>query len=183
MENKTYQELLDFWFSEAVEKLWFNATPAFDEELRQKYEALYLSALNSELESWREDPLGALALVILFDQIPLNIYRKQKESFQTEARAREVAQDVIDAGKDSLLSDKQKMFLYLPYMHSESLQDQDSSVALFEKAGMLENAKYARHHRKIVARFGRFPHRNQALGRKSTLDELAYLASDEAFLG
>ena len=166
------EELLSFWFSEPVQKMWFNSTVAFDNTLRDKYEPLYQEAVNNQLD-----------LIILFDQLPLNIYRNQKESFQTDARAREVAEAVIARGDDARLSDGAKLFLYLPYMHSENMADQDKSVALFEKAGMMANARYARHHRKIIERFGRFPHRNEPLGRASTQAELDYLASDEAFLG
>lgn len=183
MENNDYQDLIDFWFSERAEKMWFDSTPAFDSELKQNFESIYLKALNGELEHWKKDALGALALVILFDQIPLNIYRKQKESFQTESRARDIAEEAIDKKLDEQLAPKQRMFLYMPYMHSESLSDQNKSVELFENANMMENAEYARHHKKIVARFGRFPHRNAILGRESTDEEKEYLNSDKAFLG
>ena len=176
-------EVLDFWFSDRIKKLWFNSTPEFDEELRQKYLLLYEQAARGDLMAWREDPKGALALVILFDQFPLNMFRKQVRSFATEEDAREVADFAINKGFDLPLNDTQKAFLYLPFMHSENLDDQNKSVMLFEKAGLEHNLKYAKHHRSIVQRFGRFPHRNSILGRESTEEEIAYLNSKEAFLG
>ena len=183
MGNNPYDELLTFWFNEESEKLWFNSTKEFDVLLKQKYESLYEEAAKGKLDRWRDSPEGSLALIILLDQIPLNIYRNQAKSFETEAQAREIAGQAIANKQDENLPDKQKMFLYLPFMHSESLNDQETSVALFENAGLNENAKYARHHKKIVSRFGRFPHRNDALGRESTKEELEYLASDGAFTG
>jgi uncharacterized protein (DUF924 family) len=177
------KSLLDFWFSEAVTERWFRSTPQFDEELRQRYEALVQKALAGELKHWRENPQGALALVILLDQLPLNIYRGQSQSFVGEAMAREVAAWAIDRGWDKQLTDKQKAFLYIPFMHSEDPDDQARSVALYRDAGLNDNLRWAEHHRRIVQRFGRFPHRNAILGRSSTQDELEWLASDEAFHG
>lgn len=180
---KEYQIFLDFWFSESVEKLWFNSTPEFDEELKIKFEPMYLRAFNGEHDDWLENTKGALAQVILFDQLPLNIYRKKPESFQSEARAREVSSIVIENKWDDDLSDTQKAFLYMPFMHSEDLQDQQLSLALFEKAGLMDNLKYAKHHFNIIKQFGRFPHRNAILGRENSKEEIAYLSSKEAFLG
>jgi uncharacterized protein (DUF924 family) len=179
----TAPELLDFWFSPRVEKLWFNSTPEFDEELRGRFAETYEAACRAELDHWQTIAHGALALVILFDQIPLNIFRKQAQSFASEARARAVAAHAIAQGFDTELSDPQKAFLYMPYMHSETLADQDRSVELFRLAGLSNNLRFAEHHHEIVRRFGRFPHRNAILGRDSTPEELAWLASKEAFLG
>jgi uncharacterized protein (DUF924 family) len=177
------QALVDFWFSASVRPLWFNATPEFDAELRQHYLPTYRAALAGQLAAWEQTPLGALALVICLDQLPLNMFRGQAESFVGEAPARAVAERAIDRGLDQSLAGVQKAFLYLPYMHSESLADQDRSVALFEAAGLQDNLHWAKHHRDIVRRFGRFPHRNAILGRESTPEEDAWLASKEAFRG
>lgn len=177
------EQLLDFWFSERVAKLWFNSTPAFDDELRERFASTYAAACRGELDDWRASATGALALVILFDQIPLNIFRGQAEGFATEAQARAVAEQAIARGLDVQLNGEQKAFLYLPYMHSENLADQDTSVDLFTRAGLDNNLRFARHHREIVRRFGRFPHRNAILGRESTPEEIAWLASKEAFKG
>ena len=177
------RELIDFWFSPRVEKLWFNSTPAFDQELRDRYADTYVAACRGECDVWQTSPLGALALVIVFDQLPLNIFRGQPQSFASEARARAVAEKAIANGFDTRLRDAQKAFLYLPYMHSENLADQDRSIELFTEAGLESNLRFARHHREIVRRFGRFPHRNAILGRQSTAEELTWLASKEAFKG
>lgn len=177
------RELLDFWFSEQVAKLWFNSTPAFDNELRERFGATYAAACRDQLEHWQETAEGALALVILLDQIPLNIFRGQPQSFATEARARAVAEQAIAHGLDARLSGPQKAFLYMPYMHSEKQADQDISVDLFSRAGLDNNLRFAKHHREIVRRFGRFPHRNAILGRESTPEEIEWLASKDAFKG
>lgn len=179
----TAQDLLDFWFSPRVEKLWFHSTPAFDGELRDRYAATYAAACRAELNEWAANAHGALALVILYDQIPLNIFRGQPQSFASEARARDVAATAIARGFDHALSAAQKVFLYMPYMHSEDLNDQDKAVELFTSAGLNNNLRFAKHHREIVRRFGRFPHRNAILGRESTAEEIAWLASKEAFKG
>ncbi len=176
-------ELLAFWFSEAVRERWFDSTPEFDAALRTRYEALWPAASRGELADWEGTPEGALALVILLDQFPLNMFRGQAASFSTEAAARRVAERAIARGFDQRLNDAQRLMLYLPYMHSESPADQARSVALFEAAGLTDSLKWARHHRDIVARFGRFPHRNAILGRESTAEEAAWLASEEAFHG
>ncbi|KPJ93506.1 MAG: hypothetical protein AMJ53_07125 [Gammaproteobacteria bacterium SG8_11] len=176
-------EIVSFWFSEPVKKLWFNSTPEFDAELKDKFLYIVERAERGEMDHWAEQAHGALALAIILDQFPLNIFRHQARSFATEAKARQVAGHAIANGLDQTLSNEQKVFLYLPFMHSENLEDQDKSVELFESAGLSENLRYAKHHRDIVRRFGRFPHRNKILGRQSTTEEVAYLTSKEAFLG
>jgi len=175
--------LVAFWFSPETEKRWFNSTPAFDHALRERYEIPCRQAQHGELDDWCNSPRGCLALVILLDQIPLNIYRKQPQSFAGESKSREIAALAIDQGFDQQLTGKQKAFLYMPFMHSENLADQHRSVALFEVAGLKDNLRFAEHHRDIVRRFGRFPHRNAILGRDNTAEEQTYLQSKEAFLG
>jgi uncharacterized protein (DUF924 family) len=177
------QSIVDFWFSGAVRPLWFKSTPEFDNQLRERFEQLWRQAAAGKLDSWAKSAEGALALVILLDQIPLNIFRGKASSFSTEAKAREITGRAIDKGWDTTLTDVQKTFLYMPFMHSETPADQDRAVSLYQAAGLEYNLKFARHHQDIIRRFGRFPHRNAILGRESTAAELAYLASDEAFHG
>jgi len=177
------QSIVDFWFSDAVRPLWFKSTAEFDNQLRDRFGMVWQDAAAGKLDSWAESAEGALALVILLDQIPLNIYRGKARSFSTEAKAREIAERAIDKGWDTTLPDEQKAFLYMPFMHSETLADQDQAVALYQAAGLEDNLKFAQHHQDIIQRFGRFPHRNEILGRDSTEAEEAYLASDEAFHG
>jgi peptide-methionine (S)-S-oxide reductase len=176
-------EIMDLWFSEAGKQLWFNSTPELDVQLREKYAGLFAAALTDELAAWAETPEGALALVIVLDQLPLNMFRGEALSFAGEAKARAVAAAAIARGFDAQLTDERKAFLYMPFMHSENLADQERSVELFSRAGLTENLKWAEHHRDIVRRFGRFPHRNAILGRPSTAEEADYLNSEQAFHG
>lgn len=180
---KDYQEILTFWFSERAQPLWFRSTSEFDDELRERFLETWRAAAAGELDSWRESAEGALALVIVLDQFPLNMFRGKAEAFSTGDRALEVAADAVARGWDKTLDSARLAFLYLPFMHSENLNDQDRSVALFEAAGLESNLRFARHHRELIRRFGRFPHRNAILGRPSSDEELAYLASKEAFHG
>lgn len=176
-------DILDFWFAPGRERMWFRATPAFDAAVRQRFEGLWRSATANRLDSWGETADGALALVIVLDQLPLNMFRNQPASFSTEAKAIEISKRAIAAGLDHAVSKDRVAFLYMPLMHSEALADQDRSVALFEAAGLDDNLRFARHHRDLIRQFGRFPHRNDILGRVSTDAELSYLASKEAFSG
>lgn len=173
--------LLDFWFSQASARRWFDSTPGFDAEIRAGFEVLWRQAREGRLAEWEATADGALALVILLDQMPLNMFRNQPAGYSTEALSREVAGRAIAQGFDAGLDDAQKVFLYMPYMHSERLADQDRAVELFGQAGLADNARWAAHHRDIVRRFGRFPHRNAILGRTSTSAELEWLASKDAF--
>ncbi len=174
-DDELIEEILDFWFSARAKPLWFKSTEAFDDELRAVYQDVWELARAGTYDHWELEPRGALALVIILDQFPLNMFREDARQYSTEAHAREVAGQAIDRGFDAVLSDEQKAFLYLPFMHSESLEDQDRSVELYRNAGLDENLRYATHHRDIVRRFGRFPHRNRVLDRTSTEEELEYL--------
>jgi uncharacterized protein (DUF924 family) len=179
--RQDYRDLLDFWFSEAMRPRWFDSTPDLDRTIRERYETLWQAARAGELAHWENSPDGALALVIALDQLPLNMYRGRPEAFATERQAVTAACLAIDAGFDRRLPADQLLFLYLPFMHSEDPADQDRSVALFGAAGL--STHWAEHHREIVRRFGRFPHRNALLGRTSTAAERDYLASPQAFKG
>lgn len=181
MNRLSPRDVLDFWFDDANTKRWFRSTPAFDQEIRDRFDGIWKDAATGRLSNWEASAEGALALVILLDQFPLNMFRDRPEGYTGEARARAVAARAIERGFDKGLDDRAKAFLYLPFMHSEDLSDQDRSIALFEAAGLKNNLRWARHHREIVHRFGRFPHRNAVLGRDSTAEELAWLSSPQAF--
>ena len=148
-----------------------------------EYESIWQQARDGHLESWQYTAEGCLALAIILDQFPLNMFRGKPESFSTESKAIEVSKWAISREFDKQLADDQVAFLYMPLMHSEDIDDQNLAVMKFETAGLKNNARFARHHRSIVERFGRFPHRNQILGRESTQEEIDWLASDEAFTG
>lgn len=182
-EVATAEQILSFWYGPGVRDRWFKSTPELDREIGDRFGSTYRAAADGRLDDWAATPEGALALVIVLDQFPLNMFRGRPESFATEAAARGVAVQAIDAGFDAVLSERQKIFLYMPLMHRENMADQDRAVALFRAAGLQDNLKWACHHRDIIRRFGRFPHRNGILGRTSTSDELEYLDSADAFLG
>jgi len=179
----TPDRIIDFWFSPEVAPRWFDSTPELDRRIREAFEPYWQAASRGELDDWAETAEGALALCILLDQFPLNMFRGEAAAFSTEQQAVRVAKAALEAGLDRRLPKAQLTFLYMPLMHSESPSDQELSVSLFEHAGLERNAEFARHHRELIRRFGRFPHRNAILGRNSTPEELAYLASPEAFTG
>ncbi len=174
-DDDLIREVLEYWFSAAVQPMWFNATPAFDDELRQRYEKVWGQARAETFDHWESDAEGALALVIILDQFPLNMFRQHARQYSTEAHARKIAGHAIEQGLDQQLTLAQRAFLYLPFMHSESIADQDRSLDLYAAAGLKDNLGYAIHHRDVIKRFGRFPHRNKFLGRSSTAEEIEYL--------
>jgi uncharacterized protein (DUF924 family) len=175
------EALLRFWFGDEARARWFDSTPAFDDLLREHYLTTWEAGRDGALDLWAETPRGALALVIVLDQLPLNMFRGSPLSFETEAASRTIADAAIVQGFDAELDDTEKGFLFMPFMHSESLTDQQRCVELFRDAGL--ETRWAEHHHAIVTRFGRFPHRNAILGRQSTPEEAAWLASDDAFRG
>ena len=177
------QDIIDFWFSDATRKLWFKSTPEFDLQLRETYQDTWERARRGELDDWMQTAAGCLALVIVLDQFPLNMFRNTAQSYATEAQSREVARAALERNFDQALDAERKAFLYMPFMHSESLEDQRLALELFAQPGLENNLRFARHHHDIVANFGRFPHRNQALGRDSTTAEIEYLNSKQAFTG
>lgn len=179
----TPADILDFWYAAEMRTKWFASTPPLDASIKAQYEPTWEAAMRGELNDWRNSAEGCLALVIILDQLPLNMFRGTAKSFSSEAKSREIAQHAIDQGYDQQIDLTRLAFLYMPFMHSESLADQDFSVALFEAAGLENNVRFAKHHREIVRRFGRFPHRNAILERASTPQELDYLNSQEAFKG
>ena len=175
------QALLAFWFSESSRARWFDSTPAFDDRVREGFESIFEAAQAGRLADWESTAEGALALVIALDQLPLNMYRGEPRSFSGEAPARAIAGRAIERGLDAQLEPERRAFLYLPFMHSEDLADQDRSLQLHREAGL--ETRWAEHHRDIVRRFGRFPHRNRILGRADTPAEREYLESGQAFNG
>lgn len=174
-DDELIQEILAFWFSEEVRPRWFNSTPEFDSLLRDHYESTWEQARCGSYDFWAQEANSALALVIVLDQFPLNMFRQDARQYSTESHARRIASEAIELGLDKKLEPAQQAFLYLPFMHSESLLDQKRSLQLYEEAGLEDNLRFARHHHDVVKRFGRFPHRNETLGRDSTAEEIEYL--------
>lgn len=173
-------DILVFWRQAGPEK-WFKQKPAFDEAIRLKFEPVHHAAARGEYDGWLDTAEGALALLILLDQFPRNLYRNSGHAFATDPKARSIARAAIDAGYDTAVEPILRHFIYLPFEHSEDLADQDFGLALCAEAGDADNLKWAKIHRDIIARFGRFPHRNRALGRVTTPDEQAFL--DEGGFG
>ena len=178
-----YQDLIDFWFSDEVSQYWFNSNKAFDQQLLETYANTWQQAKQGELDDWQQTAAGSLALIILLDQMPLNMFRGTAQSFSTEAQSRDVARNAIENAYDEQLPTNQKSFMYMPFMHSEDLDDQALAVELFNQPGLENNFRFAKHHYGIVEQFGRFPHRNKILGRESNEAEVEFLNSKEGFQG
>jgi uncharacterized protein (DUF924 family) len=183
--NTQAQAVLDFWFAgELPRKEWFQKSAAFDREIEQRFGAQIAQALEGGLHPWdAEGPPAALARILVLDQFCRNVYRDTPLAFAGDHQALEAALDMIDAGEDQTLSPFQRAFVYMPLEHAEDLAMQEQAVALFARlaeaeqgnqgiAGMLD---YARRHRDVIKRFGRFPHRNEILQRASTPAELEFL--------
>lgn len=196
MEN-AIKRILWFWFGElddnglsdrAHQSLWFSSTPELDEQLRERFGELVKQAVAGELESWADRDDGLVALVLLLDQFTRNIYRGTPAAFSGDRRALALAREAIAHGHHQRLPVGHQVFLYMPLEHSENPDDQEECVTLFEEllevtgseavAGFL---RYAVAHREVIARFGRFPHRNAVLDRESNAEELAYLEKHGGF--
>ena len=170
----TADDVLEFW-RDAGPSRWYRKDADFDRAFRDRFLATHEAAARGELDAWSATPTGALALCILLDQFPRNAFRDNPRMFATDAKAREVARKAIDNQFDRQVDDELRQFFVMPFMHSEDLEDQETCVLL---AGQLttDTLRYAVQHRDIIARFGRFPHRNRILGRESTAEELEYLS-------
>jgi len=170
-----YQEIINFWFSEIEPKQWWQKDEAFDLMITARYGKLHDQAKAGELFPWRKTALGSLAEVIILDQFSRNIYREKAESFAYDPMALALAQFAISKGLDKELSNTQRVFLYMPFMHSESQVIHIEAVKLFESVGHSNNLEFEHKHKAIIDRFGRYPHRNAILGRQSTEEEMAFL--------
>jgi uncharacterized protein (DUF924 family) len=169
----TPDDVLAFWFADPAR--WWRKDPAFDAEIRTRFHDLHRAVAAGAREDWRATPRGALAYVVVLDQFSRNMFRDTAGMFASDAQAVAAARAAVDRGDDRALADTERMFLYMPLMHSEDLADQDRCVDLFRALGRSYELNYAEQHRDIVRRFGRFPHRNQLLGRASTPDEVEFL--------
>jgi uncharacterized protein (DUF924 family) len=181
-----FQEILEFWFTKSDEadygksdKVWFVKDTKFDEEVRSRFLNTYQQAVSGKLNSWQESPLSCLALIILLDQFPRNMFRDQPQAFATDEQALKFAQYAVERNFDQQLLPIQRWFIYLPFEHSENLEDQQKAVALFSTLKDDPDSKssidYADRHLEIIERFGRFPHRNKILDRKNTPEEEEFL--------
>src|SRR5215213_4929382 len=180
------EEVLVFWFGREGEKgygefreVWFTKDPDFDREIRTRFEAVYKEAAAGRLESWKEDPRSCLALIVVLDQFPRNMFRGDARMYATDGLALATARHAIERAYDRELARFQRVFIYLPFEHSEDLEDQRLSVELFhrlaEETGQEDLLVCAVRHLKIIESFGRFPHRNEILGRRTTPEEAEFL--------
>jgi uncharacterized protein (DUF924 family) len=167
-------DVVMFWIK-AGPKAWFRRNKTFDAEVRRRFETQHHAAARGELDGWAETPEGALALLLLLDQFPRNMFRGSPHAFATDPLARRVAREAVDRGFDTQVAPELRQFFYLPFEHSEHLADQDHGVTLCTASGDADLVKWATIHRDIIARFGRFPHRNESLGRTTSEVEQAFL--------
>ncbi len=174
-------KVLDFWFSELTSEDWYATKDAVDDAIRDRFGDLYAALAHDLPAEARSDPMTALAAIIVLDQFPRNMFRGSGKAFATDKFAADLCRGAIDAGHDRGMSQQQKQFLYMPLMHSENLADQERCVELFAAAGLDNGIKHAEEHRDIIARFGRFPHRNGVLGRATTPEEQEYLKDANTF--
>ena len=180
MSRAIATELVGFWRDAGMGK-WFRGGEAFDAECRTRWLDAHFAAARRECDDWLDDAEGALALVLLLDQIPRNVFRNSGHAFATDALALHCANRAIDAGHDAKIDGGLRFFFYLPFEHSEAIADQDRAIELFTALGNADLLGYANAHREVIVRFGRFPHRNRALGRANTPEEQAWLEAGGGF--
>ena len=178
----TKQEVLNFWFVETDPSLWFQKNAEFDTLITDKYESTYIMAQDGLCDTWAGDADGALALILILDQFPRNMYRNTRKAYATDNKALLIAKQAISKGFDQVLVPEKKRFMYLPYMHSEAMSDQVKSVSLFKAMSDVDplGYEYALKHYAVIEEFGRYPHRNQALERENTTEEKNYLSKNDS---
>ena len=173
-------DIIEFWFASERQSLHFKKDPAFDEEIKtlflQTYQKTLSESFQGEMSMHTKTAKGSLALVLLYDQFPRNMFRDTPQAFATDEQALKIANQAIVQGFDKQLEQNECVFLYMPFMHSENIHDQERGIHLFELLRVKSSAAFAVAHYNIIAQFGRFPHRNEILGRKSTPEEKTFLA-------
>jgi uncharacterized protein (DUF924 family) len=175
------QSILTFWLGDGSrDKRWFEKSGAFDEQVRRRFLGLHEEAATGMLRRWRDEPAACLALIVLLDQLPRNMFRGTPRAFATDAAALDTARQAVSRGDDRAMLPLERMFVYLPFEHAESLAEQDKACELTKPLEAFPETddvyRYALAHRDIIARFGRFPHRNAILGRESTAEEIEFLS-------
>ena len=171
----TYQDVLEFWFDELTQKDWFTGGEEIDAFIESRFAEVHKAAAQGELFEWRQNAQGRLAEIIVLDQFSRNIGRNTPAAFSADPMVLALAQEAVAGGFDHQLNQQQKSFLYMPYMHSESLLIHEQAVLLFSQTGLENNLDFEFKHKVIIERFGRYPHRNEVLGRASTPEEVEFL--------
>lgn len=179
--NISFDEILKFWFNELGPKDWFAKNDEIDAMIRHRFLNYHQKAEKGELFSWRSTPHGRLAEIIVLDQFSRNIYRGTSQAFANDNLALILAQEVVHQNLDDELSKDEKIFVYMPFMHSESRLIHDESIPFFEKLDDEDTFRYEIMHKEIIDQFGRFPHRNKILGRSTTLKEFEFLKHHHGF--
>lgn len=174
-----YKKVLDFWFEECTENDRFNGGERVDLLITERFYDLHTKVAAGELWQWRATPEGSLAEIIVLDQFSRNLYRGKPEAFVFDGQALMLAQVAIEKGFDTELSDQERLFIYMPFMHSESRVIHKEAISLFTTLGNEGSLKYEHIHKEIIDQFGRYPHRNKQLGRQNTPEEEAYLHDTE----
>lgn len=172
-------EIIRFWFEEHNNKDWFGSAPEFDQELHENFFDLHAKVARGEAFKWRITPPGRLAEILVLDQFSRQFFRGEGRAFASDPMALTLAQELVASGGDKTLGNEQRVFAYMPFMHSESLTIHDEAVRLYKELGIEDNLRFEHSHRDLIVRFGRFPMRNAALGRQSSKEELAYIAERE----
>jgi uncharacterized protein (DUF924 family) len=182
------RDVLDFWFLPLdhpehgkLREVWWQGPPEFDAEIRERFSPAFERAIEGGLDHWRQSPDGALALIVLCDQFPRNMHRRSAHAFAGDGKAMETARLALARFYPAAFNPTMRAFFYMPFQHSEALEDQEMGCALFAPFNDPEMMKFAIEHRDIIARFGRFPHRNDVLGRACTDEELEYLKNANRF--
>ena len=169
------ESILDFWFEELTPPDWWKKSTALDQLISERFGAIHSAVSAGEGWQWRHTARGRLAEIVVLDQFSRNIYRNSPDAFSADGMALVLAQEAVASGMDNDLPDAQKIFLYMPYMHSESLTIHQQAVKLFDIPGFEDNLEYELKHKAIIERFGRYPHRNRLLGRRATAEENEFL--------
>ena len=170
-----YSQIISFWFEEIDPAMWWKKDDDFDALLVERFAEVHAQASRCELFDWRVEPLGRLAEIIVLDQFSRNMFRESAQAFAHDALSLALAQQAVAAGADQSLSPVQRSFLYMPFMHSESLLIHEVAVELFSSNGTENNLDFELRHKRIIEKFGRYPHRNELLGRESTAEEIEFL--------
>ena len=180
-EKNKINEVLIFWFEETTPKQRFTKDLAFDALIVEKFKDTYWKIMTGETEAWRKTPGGRISEIIILDQFARNMFRGDKQSFAGDTLALKLAQEALAAGDDQKVFEERRVFFYMPYMHSESKEVHMEALKIFTEYGNESNLEYEVKHKAIIDQFGRYPHRNEVLGRESTAEELEFLRQHPGF--